>query len=143
MICVGFCGFAYSVRRLIELRSEVRRRRTAEDNASWIAKHDPLTRLPNRRFLSEFIHQLGPKKAAAKVSHTAFAIDLDGFKKANDLLGHHGGDMVLIEVSDRLRRKFPSDVVARIGGDEFTILVEDSSVAVSPCGSAGTCCDHK
>ncbi|MDR6636360.1 diguanylate cyclase (GGDEF)-like protein [Phyllobacterium sp. 1468] len=135
VLCVGFCGFAYSVRRLIELRSEVRRRRTAEDNASWIAMHDPLTRLPNRRFMSEFIQQLAPSTAEGKASHTAFAIDLDGFKKANDLLGHHGGDMVLIEVSDRLRRKFPSDVVARIGGDEFTILVDNQSLQ-SPVATA-------
>ncbi len=135
VICVGFCGFAYSVRRLVDLRSEVRRRRTAEDDASWIAKHDPLTRLPNRRFLSEFIQQLTPTTGIAPVAHTAFAVDLDGFKKANDLLGHHGGDMVLIEVSDRLRRKFPSEVVARIGGDEFTILVEEGSLQ-SPIAAA-------
>lgn len=130
----GLGGFSYAGRRLVELRKEVRRRRTAEEDASWIAMHDPLTRLPNRRFLFDFLDNA---KATSRghLSHIAFSIDLDGFKKANDLLGHHGDDMVLIEISARLKRKFTSEVIARLGGDEFIVLV-DSKTLLSPTAFA-------
>ena len=57
-----------------------------------------------------------------------FALDLDGFKRANDLLGHAAGDQVLITVADRLRKQFRTSVIARQGGDEFLILVSQDAV---------------
>jgi diguanylate cyclase (GGDEF)-like protein len=123
LVCVGFSGFAFATRRLTDLRGEVRRRRTAEDDASWIARHDPLTRLPNRRYLGEFT--AGTKASAVQV---VFALDLDGFKRANDLLGHAAGDQVLVTVADRLRKQFRSSVIARQGGDEFLILTSDNAM---------------
>ena len=55
VVCIGFSGFVFAARRLTDLRGEVRRRRTAEHDASWIARHDPLTRLPEPA-LSRGIH---------------------------------------------------------------------------------------
>ena len=101
----------------------MQRRQTAEDDASWIARHDPLTKLPNRRFLNELT-----AGAEAKNVQVVFALDLDGFKRANDLLGHAAGDEVLITVADRLRKQFRTSVIARQGGDEFLILTSHEAV---------------
>jgi diguanylate cyclase (GGDEF)-like protein len=117
VVCVGFSGFLFATRRLTDLRQEVRRRQAAEDDASWIAHHDPLTRLPNRRYLSEYVH--GSHSDSVQV---VFALDLDGFKRANDLLGHAAGDQVLIAVADRLTKKFGASLIVRQGGDEFLVL---------------------
>ncbi|UVK41366.1 EAL domain-containing protein [Mesorhizobium sp. AR10] len=123
LLCIGLSGFIFAARRLTDLRSEVRRRRTAEDDASWIARHDPLTRLPNRRYLADFT-----ASAVAGEVQVVFALDLDGFKRANDLLGHAAGDEVLTIVADRLRKQFPTSMIARQGGDEFLILASQASV---------------
>ncbi len=123
LVCVGLSGFVFAARRLTDLRGEVRRRRTAEDDASWIAHHDPLTRLPNRRYLDEYT-----AGTAAGNVQVVFALDLDGFKRANDLLGHAAGDQVLISVADRLRKQFRTSVIARLGGDEFLILTSQEAV---------------
>ncbi len=84
---------------------------------------DPLTGLPNRAFFDERLNQArvgGMRKLAV------LFVDLDGFKPVNDSLGHAGGDKVLREVADRLRRVLRTgDTVARIGGDEFVVLMED------------------
>jgi diguanylate cyclase (GGDEF)-like protein len=123
LACIGLAGFVFAARRLTDLRGEVRRRRTAEDDASWIARHDPLTRLPNRRYLGEYT--AGTEAADVQL---VFALDLDGFKRANDLLGHAAGDQVLITVADRLRKQFRNAVIVRQGGDEFLILTSREAV---------------
>jgi diguanylate cyclase (GGDEF)-like protein len=105
--------------------SNVAQRRIAEENA-YLAAHDALTGLPNR---STFFSRLDRALRSAKPGHTAcvIAIDLDGFKPVNDVLGHKAGDHLLIAISGRLRVVM-SDVagglVARMGGDEFLLLVE-------------------
>ena len=90
------------------------------------ALHDPLTRLPNREL---FADRLTVALARARRSGRPVAvmfIDLDHFKVINDSLGHRAGDSVLLEVGARLDGFFRSqDTVARFGGDEFTVLVED------------------
>ena len=120
---VGICGFVFATRRLAELRHEVRRRRTAEDDSSWIARHDPLTRLPNRRYLAEYV-----QRSVAGSVQVVFALDLDGFKRVNDLLGHAAGDQVLITVADRLKKQFGSALIVRQGGDEFLVLAPLASI---------------
>ncbi|MFA5170300.1 MAG: diguanylate cyclase [Sulfuriferula sp.] len=92
------------------------------------ASHDGLTGLPNRRL---FFDRLGQLFNLAKRNQTSLAlmfIDLDGFKSINDKLGHHIGDLLLKGVAERLQACMrDSDTVARMGGDEFTIILFDIS----------------
>jgi diguanylate cyclase (GGDEF)-like protein/PAS domain S-box-containing protein len=91
-----------------------------------MAYHDPLTGLPNRRFLKE----QAPKVFSLADRRERYAgvayMDLDGFKAVNDQWGHETGDEVLVSIAERLERTIrESDVLARIGGDEFAILWAD------------------
>ena len=91
-----------------------------------LAFFDPLTHLPNRRALSERVaHALMVCESHGKTLAVLF-IDMDNFKDINDALGHQLGDRILIETAQRLRRCMRSDdTVARIGGDEFAIVVKN------------------
>ena len=100
--------------------------RRAEEEIRLMAYQDMLTQLPNRRF---FIDQMSRVVSAALRSPRYAALlflDLNRFKQLNDTLGHNFGDLLLMEVARRLRRKVRShDIVARLGGDEFVVLLED------------------
>jgi diguanylate cyclase (GGDEF)-like protein len=86
------------------------------------ANHDALTKLPNRKYLRERLQQALEDRGPGCVA--LFVLDLDRFKEVNDTLGHRTGDLLLQEVSDRLRDALrPDDVVARLGGDEFAVLL--------------------
>ncbi|MBG0511596.1 EAL domain-containing protein [Agrobacterium sp. MOPV5] len=121
----GFLCLIYSLLRIRELSSEIKRRQQAEKNVDWIACHDPLTELPNRRFLDSLCAQKTNNQSAQE-AYAAFSIDLDGFKKINDLLGHDHGDEVLRAVAQRLSSLFPREHVFRLGGDEFFVLAKRS-----------------
>ena len=99
--------------------------RANERHLLVMASADPLTNLPNRR-MYEF--QLAKSLAAARRNATRLALmylDLDDFKKINDSLGHSGGDEVLIEFGSRVSSVLrESDMLARLAGDEFTIILE-------------------
>jgi diguanylate cyclase (GGDEF)-like protein len=99
----------------------------------FAALHDALTGLPNRRHLFATLAQ-APAAADGDSSAQTLAIlyiDLDGFKQVNDSLGHRTGDELLIAVARRFRESLrPADVVARIGGDEFAVLVRGFSADV-------------
>jgi diguanylate cyclase (GGDEF)-like protein len=102
------------------------RRQRAESDLHRFARYDSLTGLPDRSF---FVDTLERTLSRAGRQHTRSALvflDLDGFKAVNDALGHAGGDAVLQAMADRLRGGTrTSDLVARIGGDEFTVLVQN------------------
>ncbi len=101
-------------------------RNLAQVELAHQAMHDPLTGLPNRAL---FMDRLGLALDRAPRGHTGVAVlflDVDNFKDINDTLGHAAGDRVLVDLAARLTTMLrPMDTVARIGGDEFTFLIED------------------
>ena len=103
---------------------EITERRRLEEQVHQLAFHDPLTHLANRRLLVEHLDQA---MSASKRSHRHGALlflDLDNFKSLNDTHGHGVGDLLLIEVAERLKTCVrEADTVARFGGDEFVVLL--------------------
>lgn len=97
----------------------------ANQELTQLALHDTLTALPNRSLLADRIEQAIAKVAEQGGCFALMFIDLDGFKPVNDAFGHHIGDLLLKAVAGRLRGHLHSqDTLARIGGDEFVLLVE-------------------
>lgn len=96
---------------------------TAKARIEHNAMHDPLTGLPNRRYLDDIL-DMHTKRSARDGGYVSIQhIDLDRFKQINDTLGHAAGDAMLVHASEVLKASVrPSDFVARIGGDEFVIL---------------------
>ncbi|CAK8721591.1 histidine kinase [Candidatus Electrothrix laxa] len=115
-----------SIAHYVALFSDISDRKKAEEILRHQAMHDPLTRLPNRVMFDE---RLRGSLSRAKRLNTRVALlylDLDNFKTINDSLGHLAGDRVLQMVADRLRDCLRlEDVVARIGGDEFSAILDD------------------
>ncbi|MBL0925513.1 MAG: EAL domain-containing protein [Sphingomonadaceae bacterium] len=111
-------------RRTSALSDEIDVYRQAEVRAQHLAMTDPLTNLFNRRAIKEKTAELSARASRRGKSIAFMMIDLDGFKKINDLYGHDNGDLLLREVADRMRDVVPpSSVIARLGGDEFGICV--------------------
>jgi diguanylate cyclase (GGDEF)-like protein/PAS domain S-box-containing protein len=116
---------------MIGVSTDISERKTLEDELERRASHDPLTGLPNR---PAFVDRLGQalrrtrrrKNGRNKVG--VLFMDLDGFKTINDSLGHEAGDRFLVTVAERLKNRLrPEDVLARFGGDEFAVLLEDAA----------------
>jgi diguanylate cyclase (GGDEF)-like protein len=105
---------------------DITERKQIEDQVRHLAFHDGLTKLPNRRLL---VDRMGRTMAASKRNSRYAALmflDLDNFKPLNDLHGHDMGDLLLIEVAERLRECVRAiDTVARFGGDEFVVMLSD------------------
>lgn len=104
-------------------------RRLLEERLRHAAQHDPLTGLPNRASLQERMEQmLARRKRWSGYGFTLLYIDLDGFKDVNDQHGHDAGDRVLVQAAKRFLESIRRmDVVARVGGDEFAILLDGVS----------------
>ena len=115
---------AGNVTHYVAVFSDIRRLKAQESQLTKLAYYDPLTELPNRTLLAE---KLGQGLLQARRMHTLLAVcylDLDGFKPINDTWGHEVGDRVLVDVARRLKGALDvDDTVARIGGDEFVILM--------------------
>jgi diguanylate cyclase (GGDEF)-like protein/PAS domain S-box-containing protein len=138
-------GVNWDITRDVALNEDLRRAhqlteaRNAELETAKIriehnALHDSLTGLPNRRFLDEKLQEHSENGYMGSGGIALLHIDLDRFKQINDTLGHAAGDAMLIHASEVLRANCkPTDFVARIGGDEFVVMLEadadDASVA--------------
>jgi diguanylate cyclase (GGDEF)-like protein len=109
-----------------ELEADIVERTRMEDQVRQLAFYDPLTHLPNRRLLNDRLSQtlLASKRSAF---HGALMfMDLDNFKALNDKHGHSAGDLLLVEVASRLKGCVREiDTVARFGGDEFVVLLDE------------------
>lgn len=104
----------------------------AMQKVKFMAQHDPLTGLPNRLLFDEFASRRLALALRQNLVLSLLALDLDGFKRVNDTLGHAAGDEVLRAAARRLQSAVrASDMVARIGGDEFMVLLYDVEVATA------------
>jgi diguanylate cyclase (GGDEF)-like protein len=105
------------------LRHSIERRRS-EERLQYMADHDPLTGLLNRRRLEEELERHAAEVRRYGSTGALLLLDLDRFKHVNDVLGHKAGDELLVSVASLLRERLrSSDVVARLGGDEFALLL--------------------
>jgi diguanylate cyclase (GGDEF)-like protein/PAS domain S-box-containing protein len=105
---------------------DITRQREAESRLRFHANHDPLTGLPNRALFNRMLgDRLGLDGEGSASAYAVLYLDLDGFKWVNDSLGHGAGDRLLLEIARRLEQELGPDVlIARYGGDEFTLLPE-------------------
>lgn len=118
---------------------------TSQTELARIAHHDLLTGLPNRLLLADRMQRALARASRRHGRLAVLFIDLDGFKEVNDSLGHEAGDEALIEVARRLAAMVRStDTLARVGGDEFVIVLGDLPSAIAEAeaaasGVAGKC----
>ncbi len=108
--------------------SDVTDLKRSQEELRYLANHDSLTGLPNRRLFLDRLEQAIKRAKRSKARMAVYFIDLDEFKKINDTLGHHVGDSLLKEVGRRLQSIVREmDTVSRLAGDEFTIITENVS----------------
>ncbi|MDD2865495.1 MAG: EAL domain-containing protein [Methylococcales bacterium] len=117
-----------NITEYIALFSDITERKEVEEEIRNLAFYDTLTHLPNRRFLLDrFKIAISLSERTEKYGAVIF-LDMDKFKTLNDTLGHDYGDMMLIEVAERIKHSVRDvDTVARLGGDEFIVLFENLS----------------
>jgi diguanylate cyclase (GGDEF)-like protein len=114
--------------RFLVVGRSISRQVETEERLRYLANHDALTGLPNRTLLSDRIRMSITHAKRTGSGFSILALDLDGFKKINDALGHPVGDMVLQAASDRLRETLRGiDTLARVGGDEFIAVLPDTT----------------
>lgn len=109
----------------ILVASDITDRKRNAEYIFHLAHHDALTGLPTRRLLNDRIEELLRSRGHSGEKLAILMVDLDNFKHINDLLGHQSGDELIVHVGGCLRRSLrSSDLVARVGGDEFIVLLE-------------------
>jgi diguanylate cyclase (GGDEF)-like protein/PAS domain S-box-containing protein len=111
---------------ILSISRDISEVKTAQDEIRHLAFYDPLTELPNRRLLLERLRQTVTASKRSGRQRALLFIDLDNFKSLNDTLGHAVGDLLLKEVGERLTGCIRAvDTAARVGGDEFVVILED------------------
>lgn len=114
----------------VAIFSDITERKRAEEAIHNLAFYDALTKLPNRRLLQDRLKSALSVSARSHHYGALLFLDLDRFKTINDTLGHDHGDLLLIEVAERIKLCVREvDTVARIGGDEFVVLLEELSAS--------------
>lgn len=124
MMTLGFVG--------VSLATSINARRRNEETIQLQAHYDELTKLPNRRLFYDRLEQSILKIQRDAGSLTLMLIDLDRFKEVNDTLGHDAGDILLVEAAHRINRCVrESDTLARMGGDEFVVILNGMEESAS------------
>lgn len=118
-------------RYFVCIARDITERKLAEQKITYLAHHDHLTGLPNRALFMDRLEQSILLATRRNYKEAVLFLDLDGFKHINDTLGHGTGDLLLQEVAKRLKKSIrSSDTLARIGGDEFTFVLNNICTAV-------------
>lgn len=105
---------------------DITEQKSMESEINHLAFYDVLTQLPNRRLLDDRLAQALSKSSRSGLYGALMFLDLDNFKPLNDTYGHHVGDILLIEAAKRLKKRVREiDTIARFGGDEFIIIMND------------------
>lgn len=114
------------VTHLVSVGEDITQLKKDQERMEMLAFYDPLTSLPNRRLFKDRLDQALKKVLRHQNYMALLYLDLDHFKEVNDHYGHDAGDELLKEVANRLRESVrDSDVIARIGGDEFNLILHD------------------
>ncbi len=137
---INIALLGHRVRYMLKASHTTNRLLESERRLHRMAYFDNLTELPNRQFFREYLQHMIALAQRQKCKMAVLFLDLDGFKRINDTLGHHAGDQILQEASERLRKSLrASDLfartgrteegnsLARLGGDEFTVLLSTIS----------------
>jgi len=112
------------VRKYVSIRFDVTEKRQLLHTLQWRVGHDVLTGLPNRAYLSDLLNQALEFSRREDIALAVCMLDLDGFKAVNDGYGHASGDLLLVEVANRLKGILRGgDAVARLSGDEFVLIL--------------------
>ncbi|WP_386625747.1 diguanylate cyclase [Sulfitobacter geojensis] len=132
----------------LRIKAVMRRKRMGEQLRASVrtglqaAVFDPLTGLYNRRYAMPHLERISQHASKTERSFAVLLADLDHFKRINDIYGHSSGDAVLVEVSNRLRSSLrSSDMVARIGGEEFLVIMPATNLAEAQKAALRICGD--
>jgi len=123
-LCINTVRLPQGETRYVALFADISERKAHEDRVDYLARHDALTGLANRRQLDDRMTKVLASTRRGDLGVALMLIDLDRFKQVNDSLGHQVGDQLLVEMARRLNACVrDSDIVARIGGDEFVVVL--------------------
>jgi diguanylate cyclase (GGDEF)-like protein/PAS domain S-box-containing protein len=112
--------------RMIGTHTDLTERKQAEETIQRQAHYDPLTQLPNRRLFRDRLEQAIRQAKRERMAFALLLIDLDHFKEVNDTMGHDAGDFLLVDAAQRIQNCMrESDTVARMGGDEFVVILAE------------------
>jgi diguanylate cyclase (GGDEF)-like protein/PAS domain S-box-containing protein len=116
----------YNKQVIFSIVHDVTERKKAEAYIAFLAYHDSLTGLPNRKYFDQRMEQELERAQRKGERLGVLFLDIDGFKNINDIFGHQAGDNLLREISGKIKGTLrDSDFMARVGGDEFTMLIFD------------------
>ena len=128
-LTVSRVGDATDELHYVGVFADITHRKVAEEKIEKLAFYDPLTSLPNRHLFKDRVAQAIRVAQRTETTFGVAFLDLDHFKEVNDVHGHNVGDLLLQQVTERIKQRIrPGDTVARLGGDEFVLLLLDMPV---------------